>query len=145
MSTLTQPSPIVVAERLDKAMNQHNLEAFLECFDPSYQSEQPVHPDRAFSGIEQVHKNWSSIFNGVPDFQAELLRSAVAGDSVWSEWHWQGTRVDGTSLNMRGVIIFGTRNDRIIWGRLYVEPVDESGTGIDASITTITGGTQQEN
>jgi hypothetical protein len=49
--------------------------------------QQPVHPGRAFRGREQVLKNWSTVFSGVPDFQAELLRAAAEHDTVWAEWH----------------------------------------------------------
>ncbi len=51
-----------VIARLHNAQNEHSLEAFVECFAPNYQSEQPVHPGRGFGGREQVRKNWSSIF-----------------------------------------------------------------------------------
>ena len=74
-----------------------------------------------------------AIFAGVPDFRAELLRSARQGDTGWAEWHWQGTRADGTHLDMRGVTIFGIRDDRIVWGRLYLEDV-EGGQGIDQAV-----------
>ena len=47
-----------VAERLLRAMNAHDIEGFVECFAPGYESEQPAHPDRAFSGRDQVHTNW---------------------------------------------------------------------------------------
>jgi hypothetical protein len=53
----------------------------------------------------------------------------------------QGTRTDGTRLDMRGVTIFGVREDRIIWGRLYLEDV-ESGQGIDQAVYHMTRGTQ---
>ncbi len=119
----TQPSPMSVIERLHKAMNQHDLETFVDCFDPDYRSEWPCHPDRAFVGNEQVRKNWSNTFSNRPDFQSDLIRSAVSGDTVWCEWHWHGTRADKTAFDMQGVIIFGIRNDRIIWGRLYMESV----------------------
>ena len=33
---------------------------------------------------------------------ADVLRSAVAGDTVWSEWEMTGTRRDGTAHLMRG-------------------------------------------
>lgn len=72
-------SPAAVLERLHAAMNQHDLNAFLACFDPSYRSEQPVHPDRAFGGIDQVRKNWSSLFAAIPDFHADLLALARVG------------------------------------------------------------------
>ena len=99
-----QPRPSVV-ERLREAMNHHDLEGFLECFDPNYRSEQPAHPQRAFSGSEQVRKNWSEVFRSIPDFQADVLRFTVEGDTEWSEWSWQGTQDGGTRLNMRGVMI----------------------------------------
>ena len=68
-----------VLERLRDAQNRHDLDSFVDCFDPAYRSEQPVHPDRAFTGREQVRRNWAAVFDGVPDFQAELLGSAQAG------------------------------------------------------------------
>ena len=122
-----------VLERLRDAQNRHDLDAFVACFDPQYRSEQPLHPDRTFVGREQVHKNWAEVFAGVPDFQAELLRWADRGDTGWAEWHWHGNRTDGTSLDMRGVTIFGIREDRIVWGRLYLEDV-EGGQGIDQAV-----------
>jgi hypothetical protein len=85
-----------VIERLRDAQNRHDLDSFVACFHPEYRSEQPVHPDRAFVGSRQVRKNWAEVFAGVPDFHAELLRSAHEGETGWVEWHWRGTRVDGT-------------------------------------------------
>jgi hypothetical protein len=96
------------------AQNRHDLDAFVACFDSQYRSEQPLHPDRAFVGREQVAKNWAEVFAGVPDFQPELLRSAEQNATGWAEWHWHGTRTDGTRLDMRGVTIFGVRGDRMI-------------------------------
>jgi hypothetical protein len=127
-----------VLERLRDAQNRHDLDSFVDCFDPAYRSEQPVHPDRAFTGQEQVRRNWAAVFDGVPDFQAELLGSAQAGDAHWAEWYWHGTRVDGTRLEMRGVTIFGIQHDRIVWGRLYLEDVDRSGGNIDQAVRRMT-------
>src|ERR1700751_1674804 len=88
-----EDKPSIVVERLDAAMNAHDREAFLACFQDDYESEQPAHPDRAFGGREQVRRNWSAGFDGVPDFRSELLRSAADGDTVWTEWHWQGMQL----------------------------------------------------
>jgi hypothetical protein len=88
------------------ALNRHDLEAFLECFDPDYRSEQPIHPNRGFGGKEQVRKNWSAIFESFPDFEAELLRHTSDGGTVWSEWHWMAT-----GLNMAGVALMGVDDD----------------------------------
>jgi hypothetical protein len=35
---------------------------------------------------------------------------------------------------MAGVIIFGVRAERIAWARLYVEPVEQEGEGIEAAV-----------
>lgn len=40
---------------------------------------------------------------------------------------------------MAGVIVMGIRNGSIAWGRLYIEPVEQSGAGIDAAVTKMSG------
>jgi ketosteroid isomerase-like protein len=130
-----------VVERLDAALNAHDIEAFLDCFAEDYESVQPAHPDRAFSGREQVRENWSAVFEGVPDFRSELVRTCSDGDTVWSEWHWHGTQAGGAPLEMAGVIVMGVRDERIAWARLYVEPVERAGAGIDAAVQQMTGET----
>jgi uncharacterized protein (TIGR02246 family) len=127
-----------VVARLHAAMNAHDVEAFVACFAEDYDSVQPAHPDRAFRGREQVRANWSEVFTGVPDFRAELVRVAATGDTAWSEWRWQGTQTDGGRLDMAGVIVFGLRDDRVAWARLYVEPVEEQGAGIQAAVRDMT-------
>jgi ketosteroid isomerase-like protein len=139
-----EPSPRSVIKRLQAAQNQQDLEAFLECIDPDYQSEQPVHPDKAFRGREQVRKNWSTIFNGVPNFRSEILHTITDGDTEWTEWHWSGTHAHGKPFEMRGVTIFGVRDNRIVRGRLYMEPVEQSSTGIDAQMQTWAQGASPE-
>lgn len=122
-----------VVERLRDAVNQHDLEALLRCMDDDYRSEQPAHPNRGFGGKEQVRKNWSALFESFPDFEAELLRYTIEDETLWSEWHWSAT-----GLNMAGVTLFGVREDRIVWGRLYMEPVEEDGENIDEAVRTLT-------
>ena len=132
-------TPEAVATSLLDAMNAHDLDAFVSLFAEDYDSEQPVHPDRAFHGREQVRANWSEVFAGVPDFHAELLASTVDGDTAWTEWRWHGTHTaDGSPLEMAGVIILIIRSGRIARARLYVEPVEE-GEGIDAAVREMSG------
>jgi ketosteroid isomerase-like protein len=137
-------SPQVVIERLCQAQNQHDLEAFLACFDANYQSEQPCHPNRAFGSRDQVRKNWASLFTSIPDFHSELLGSVTQGDQIWTEWHWHGTRLDGTQFAMRGVTIFGVQDGSIRSGRLYMEPIEEQGADIDASVQRMTHSPPQD-
>ena len=120
-------------------MNAHDLDAFVGCFHEDYASEQPAHPDRAFVGTAQVRENWGAIFAGVPDFRAELLGTAAEGDAVWTEWRWRGTQADGGRLDIAGVIVLGIRDERIAWARLYVEPVEEAGAGIETAVRRMAG------
>ena len=131
-------SPTATLERLRDALNRHDLATFVACFAHDYRSEQPAHPDRAFTGSEQVRANWATFFEAVPDLRAEVLRSTAQGEVVWTEWHWRGTRRDGTPLDMRGVTLFGVRDDRIVWGRLYMEETEMAGVDIDATMRHLT-------
>ena len=79
-----------VMNRLLAAMNAHDLDAFVACFALDYRSEQPAHPSRAFEGSDKVRENWTSVFSGVPDFNAELLSTATTDDGVEiGEWRWR--------------------------------------------------------
>ncbi len=126
-------NPKTVIDRAQKALNDRDVEAFADCFDPFYIGEQPAHPDRALRGREKIRTQWSAIFSHVPGFEAKILRSATEGDVVWTEWHWTGRQTDGAKLDMRGVIISAVREDRIVWARIYVEPVQMAGLGIEAA------------
>jgi ketosteroid isomerase-like protein len=127
-----------LVRRLHAAMNAHDVEAFVACFAEDYDSVQPAHPDRAFRRREQVRANWSSIFSGVPDFRAELVRLDAVGGTAWSEWRWEGTQTDGERLDTAGVIVLGVRDDRVAWARLYIEPVERAGAGIDVAVRDMT-------
>ena len=132
-------NPRDVFERLVAAQNAHDIEAFVACFAPDYSSEQPAHPDRAFKGNAQVRKNWSSMFERVPDFKAELLDAAVDGETAWGEFEWRGTRRDGSALYSRGVIIGTVRDEKLAAARLYMSDVEEAGHGIDAAVDGMAG------
>jgi hypothetical protein len=131
-------TPAAVATSLLDAMNARDVDAFVSLFADDYDSEQPVHPDRAFRGRDQVRANWSQVFAGVPDFRAELVATAIDGETAWTEWRWHGTHADGSPLRMAGVIIMGIRDGRIARARLYVEPV-EQGDGIEAAVREMSG------
>jgi ketosteroid isomerase-like protein len=121
-------------ERLARAVNQHDLAAIVECFAPDYRNETPVHPARGFAGRDQVRRNWEQILAFIPDIHATVLRSATAGDTVWSEWEHTGTKRDGTRHVMRGVVIFGVVDGVATWARFYLEPADESGGSVDDAV-----------
>jgi ketosteroid isomerase-like protein len=128
-----------VVERVTAAQNAHDVEGMVAGFHEDYRSEQPLFPSRTFRGADQVRANWSALFEAIPDLSSEVLRSAVEGDTVFVEVHWTGTRADGTALDSRGVLIFGVRDDRIAWGRLYIDDVEPEGADIDAIVRRMAG------
>ncbi len=129
----TETDPLTIITRMKRAVDEHDLDALGACFQADYLSEQPFHPDRTFRGREQMRKNWGQIFQGVPNIRANVLRCTVDGTTVWTEWHLEGTRVDGGPAHVAMVTIAGTDAGQIAWMRLYLEPVTH-GAGIDASV-----------
>jgi ketosteroid isomerase-like protein len=134
MSTTDQIPAKAVLDRLCAATNAHDLDGVVACFAEDYRNEAPVHPARGFVGREQVRRNWQQIFAFVPDVSATVLASVVDGDTVWSEWEHSGTRPDGSNHLMRGVIVFGVRDDLASWARFYLEPVDPDPAGVDSAV-----------
>ena len=121
--------PRTLVERLQRATNDHDVDAVVSCFAEDYENETPLHPARGFRGREQVRRNWTQIFAFVPDLHAQVVRSAFDGETAWTEWEMTGTRRDGTAHLMRGVILFGAADGVAHWARFYLEPVvDDAGT-----------------
>ncbi|MDQ6810981.1 MAG: nuclear transport factor 2 family protein [Actinomycetota bacterium] len=122
-----------VVDRLLRATNGRDVDALAACFAKDYENLTPAHPARSFRGREQVRRNWEQIFAFVPDLRAEVTRTAIDGDTAWTEWEMTGTRRDGTAHHMRGVVVFGVGDDVVRWARFYLEPVDlDAGTVDDA-------------
>jgi ketosteroid isomerase-like protein len=113
-----------ILDQLRQAINRHDLDALVACFAPDVSSGFPAHPGRDVRGQAQVRRNWAAIFGAVPDIEAELLGFAAAGETIWAEWAWEGTQGDGVPYAMRGVTVQGLRENRIVWARLFMEPVD---------------------
>lgn len=122
-----------MVERLCRAVNDHDLEALTGCFAADYRNETPAHPARGFQGRSQVRRNWEHVFAAVPDITAQV-RWVADKETAWSEWEMRGTRLDGSTHLMRGVVIFGVEGDQATWARFHLEPVEEGGPGIDEAL-----------
>jgi hypothetical protein len=131
---LTQAGPAAVVQRLERATNEHDLETLVACFASDYRNETPAHPERGFTGRDQVRANWSQIFAAIPDLTCAVLSYTVEGATVWSEWEHRGTRPDGTPHLMRGVIIFGVADGLAAWARFYLEPVQADAGTVDQAV-----------
>ena len=129
---------LTMLQRLQDAVDAHDLDALVDCFDPDYRNETPAHPGRSFQGREQVRENWSRLFAGLSDLKATVSRTALGdADDVWSEWELRGTRPDGHVSAQRGVIVFGVHGGRAAWARFYLEPVDDGDGGVHAAVTRV--------
>ncbi len=142
MAARTDPTDLL--ERLIPAVNDHDLEKLVACFHPDYVMENPVHPQWSFRGNEQVRRNWTQIFGAVPDVRANVLRTAVDGDTLWTEWAMSGSRVDGGDFDMRGVFIFGVVDGRAEWARMFLEPLEQAGGDTDAAVGRLVGNTSAQ-
>jgi ketosteroid isomerase-like protein len=121
-------------ERLLEATNSHDAQRLASLFAQDYRSAQPTHPSRGFGGRAQVLANWTSVFDGVPDFSSELVASASDGETEWGEWRWRGHHRDGSEFRMTGVTILVVREGLVAEGRLYMEPVEVGGADIDDAV-----------
>ena len=128
-----------VIDRLVAAMNAHDLDAAAALVHEDYRSEQPAHPGRAFVGGATMRANWAAMFAGIPDFHAEVVSTAQAGSTTWTEWHWSGTRTDGQSFEVRGVTLFEVHDGRITAGRLYLEDVERDAVSIEQAVEDLSG------
>jgi ketosteroid isomerase-like protein len=121
-------------DQLRAAVNAHDAQRLASLFAEDYQSVHPVHPSRGFGGSAQVLENWTSVFEGVPDFRSELVATSADGDIEWGEWYWHGHHVDGSPFAVRGVTIFVVRDGLVTQGRFYMEPVEADGGDIEAAV-----------
>jgi ketosteroid isomerase-like protein len=87
-----------------------------------------------------VRKNWGMLLMGVPDLRSEVALVAVEGDVAFIEQDWSGSRADGTTMHLRGVNVFGVRDGKIAWGRVYMEAVEEDGIDLDERVRRMAGG-----
>jgi ketosteroid isomerase-like protein len=131
--------PRSVVERWIAAINDHDLDAIVGCFDPTYEDEAPARRGEDVRGDAEVRQNYERLHRDLSDLRAELLDSAVQGDKVWMEWRLRGTREDGTHMEFAGVNIFEVRGGRFVRGRIYTELVREAG-GIQGQIERMTKG-----
>jgi ketosteroid isomerase-like protein len=118
--------PLLV-EQMCAALDAHDLDRFVEFFHEDYSGERPRHPDSRKSNREEVRGNWSEMIHDVPDLRVEIPAAIQEGDTIWSEWRVYGTARSGALLEVGGVIIFGVEEGRVVWSRMYLEPVEQEG------------------
>jgi ketosteroid isomerase-like protein len=131
---MNEPHALATVTRLLDATNEHDLEGIVACFSPDYRNESPAHPAQSFTGSDQVRRNWTVILDGIPDLRCTIPALTVDGDQVWTEWRMTGTRRDGSTHEMAGVVVFTLPADLITASRFYLEPVEQQGGTADETV-----------
>lgn len=134
--SLPLPLPL---HQLIQAWNTHDPALLAGCLHTDYESIQPHHPERNFWGRANAVRNWQAVFEAVPDLQAELLRWALCGNEVWTEWRWHGTHQSGAAFRAGGVMVFGLSSTCMMWARVYTEIEQTTGPDWDAVLAEILG------
>ena len=139
-SAQQQVDAAAIIERLGRAIDERDLDGLVGCFASDVCSEQPVHPERNFTGSDQVRRNWTQIFAAVPDLHATLVRSTAVANTGWAEWEWSGTRADGVAFALCGVTIIGVRDGAVAWTRFYMEPAQRDGADVETAVRQVVTG-----
>jgi ketosteroid isomerase-like protein len=113
----------VAVRALRDAMNSHDPQRVADCFTTDYEVVTPLQPAMGFVGNDNVLRNWTQIFAGIPDLYAEVLRTAVNGTEVWSEWWMTGTKVNGEPAQLGGPAIWTERDGLVASARFYLQQV----------------------
>ena len=133
---MTPVAPLLV-EQMRSALDAHDLDRFVGFFHADYSGERPRHPGSSRSNRDEVRENWAEIIRDVPDLRVEVPSAIQDRDTIWSEWRAYGTARSGAMLEIRGVIIFGVRDGRVQWSRMYLEPVEQLGSPLPGFIEPV--------
>lgn len=126
--------PKRLLERLHTALNTRDLTNLLHCLQVDYEQFYPARSEKAvFTGLEATRQEYDRIFRTYPDFHADLLRQAIEGNVIWTEWRFrtgegQANQAAG-QLDQSGVIIFGVEQGLIAWARIYMLSHQEAEQG----------------
>lgn len=128
-----------VLQRLLAAWNAHDVDALADCLHPAYESLHPLHPERHLRGRAAAVQSWGAVFTSIPDLRAELRLYTVGENTLWTEWRWHGTHIDGAAYNAGGVMIFGWAEERLLWARAYTETCCIEGPNFDRLLEDLLG------
>jgi limonene-1,2-epoxide hydrolase len=111
--------PKRLLERFHTALNTRDLTNLIHLLQVDFERFYPAQQEEETTGLEAVRAKWEEIFNMYPDFRADLLRQAIEGNVIWSEWRWYGQRGDGQEgrFEQMGVIVFGVEEGLLAWSR----------------------------
>jgi hypothetical protein len=111
--------PKRLLERLHTALNTRDITNLMLCFQVDYEQIYPDGTSKDTTGLEPARQSWEDLFTTYPDFRADLLRQAIDGSTIWTEWRFTGGQ--SGSFNRAGVLIMGVEEGLIAWTRIYMK------------------------
>ncbi len=127
--------PRSMVERLERATNDHDVEAVVACFAEDYENETPLHPaaELSWAASRSAATGRRSSPSCLTSTRKWCGRRSTS-NTAWTEWEMTGTRRDGTPHLMRGVIVFGVGDGVARWARFYLEPVVDDADTVDDAV-----------
>lgn len=117
--------PKRLLERFHTALNTRDIANLVHLLQVDFEQFRIGQSQRNTVGIEAARQEWERMFTTFTNFRADLLRQAIEGNVIWSEWRFSGNRGSGQGSDLRqeGVIILGVEEGLIAWTRTYLVDV----------------------
>ena len=120
---MTDPEDTRAAvERLNDALNAHNLDALMAAFteDCVFENTSPRPDGQRYAGAEAVRAFWDQWLTANPDARFETEEMIVHGDRAVVRWVYHKTR-SGQPWHLRGVDLFRVRGGRVAEKLAYIK------------------------
>lgn len=109
-------------ERLNDALNAHDLDALMAAFtdDCVFENTGPRPDGERYAGAEAVRAFWAQWLIANPDARFETEEMIVHGDRAVVRWVYHKTRA-GQPWHLRGVDLFRVRDGRVAEKLAYIK------------------------
>ena len=113
--------PKRLLERFHTAINTRDLTNLVHLLQVDFEYFDLFRPENNSTGLEAARTRWDGLFNRYPNFQADLVRQAIEGNTIWTEWRWRGgPSGNENGFKQVGVVIFGVEQGLLAWARLFM-------------------------
>jgi len=123
---MAEKDNVQLAQKTIAAINDKNIDAYLQLLDNSYVMETEMAP-APLRGHDAVRQMLQSYFNGIPDLKFELEQVIASGDHVVTRTHVTGTHkgtflgVPATNkkIDVRSCSVTEVRNGKAVHTTVY--------------------------
>ena len=114
---------IAAMERLDDAMNRHDVDAVMAAMteDCVFETTFPAPDGRRFVGQVEVRAAMEEFFAGSPHAHFDIEEMFAVGDRAVVLWTYHWVEADGTPGHIRGVDVDRVRDGKVQESLAYVK------------------------